>query len=272
MGVNATQVRGDARTSELAEKNSINFPEILTEDQEFAENNKVYIFNVSPFPHTIQHPLIGRLTIPACEPGEKYSKPAVVPGFVFYGVRTEMQEGEIRKESGRMVAVDLLGLGPFRAPQNSLLRWGVFIAAQDTFNPLKTAEIKTGKNAFLSLPEWVKKGKLAATPTDKEVEKANEAFAKTDFELIAEADKFYNDGPDGMKNITAQHRDAARRRGQLREWAKPIESLTDCPGCGDKVRPGVVVHSCGAVFDWDRAIALGIKKASDRPKKPETAA
>lgn len=270
MGVNATQVRGDSRTAELAGKNLINFPPIAIEDEEFSEANKVYIYNVSPIKHMLQHPLVGKMIIPACEPGEKYSKPAVIPGFVFYGVRTEMQEGEMRKESGRMVAIDLLGIGPYRNPANSLLRWGVFIAAQDTFDPNKTTEIRGGKNAFLSVPEWVKKGKIATKPTDAEIAKANEAFSKTDFELIAEADKFFNDGPKGAENITSQHRDAARRRGQLREWAKPIESLHDCPGCGDKVRPGVVVHSCGAVFDWDKAIALGIKKESERPtsKKP----
>jgi len=271
MGANATQVRGDSRTSELAEKNIINFPEILEEDREFAEENNIYIYNVSPIKHMLQHPLIGKMVIPACEPGEKYSKPVVLPGFVFYGVRTEMQEGELRKESGRSVAVDLLGLGPFRNAANSLLRWGVFIAAQDTFDATKVTEIKTSKNASLTMPEWVKKGKLGTTPTDKELRKANEAFEKTDFELIAEADKYANEGPKGMENITAQHRDAARRRGQNREWAKAMEALADCPGCGDKVRPGVVVHACGAVFDWDKAIALGIKKESDRPTTKKSA-
>jgi len=64
------------------------------------------------------------------------------------------------------------------------------------------------------------------------------------------------------------HREALLRRGQTRGWSDPLrDDVIACPGCQENIKPGVVVHTCGSVLDWDKAIALGIKKAEDRPKK-----
>lgn len=257
--------------SEVRDKLSeLNRVDILPQPEEItriAESNLIYIYNVSPYSYTIQHPLIGRLTIPACPEGKKYSEPAILKGLIPYGVREQMTSAELRHQSGRELAVDLLGIGPFKQPANSMLNWGVFIAADDTFDSAKSADIKTAPNTYLSLPAWVKNGKLGKVPTEKEIRKANELFEKTDFSLIAEADGFANQGPQALINISSRHREALRRRGQQRPWDAPLQTMIDCPGCQAKIAPGSVVHTCGAVLNWEKAIELGIKKESDRPAK-----
>lgn len=276
MGVNAQQVRGDARSDALAELNRKEVPFVPDEITEFAEHNLIHVYNISPYRHEVLHPMIGRFVIPACPPGKAYSEPAIIKGMIPYGVPVDMKAVEIRHDSGRTVAVDLLGIGPFRKPESSLLRRGVFIAANDTFDEkdvanVKVATDKQGKPIMLSLPRWVKNGKLGIKPTQKEIDRANECLAENDFAMIAEADEYWNAGPQQTNNIVKMHREALRRRGQQRPWDQPLQTLADCPGCQEKIKPGIVVHTCGAVLDWDKAIALGIKKASERPQSKPAA-
>ncbi len=273
MPENITATRGDERTDELVARNEKEIQFIPEESIEFAKRNLIHIFNVSPYEKILEHPTYGRLRIPPCEKGKEYSDPLIIEGLAFSGVCVEMKTVEMRQESGRVCAVDLLGIGPFKNKANSLLRWGVFIAADDTFDVEKTAEVRvaTGRNGKaikMHLPEWVKKGKLGVKPTRKEIAIANALFEQTDLALIAEGDEFAAAGPDGQKNIGKMHREALLRRNQTRGWSDPVKgmALVVCPGCQENIKPGVVVHTCGAVLDWEKAIALGIRKPEDRPK------
>ena len=267
MPVTAEQARG-----ELAAMNAVDMPPQPDEIAAWSEANLIYIYNVSPEKFVIEHPLVGKITINACPEGKPYSEPTIIKGMIPYGVRVEMQSGELRHESGRQFAVDALGLGAFKNQANSLVRRGVFIAANDTFDGADMAPMKIGKKTF-SMPRWVnpKHGKCAKVPTKGEIERANKAMAEWDFAKIQEADRYQDNGPankeEGSGNITAEHRQALRRRGQIRDWDKPQETLQSCPGCQEKIRPGVIVHTCGAVLDWDKAVNLGMRKAEDRPKK-----
>lgn len=276
MGANARQVKGDERTGELAAKNQFEVAPIPAEIEDFANANPIYIYNVSPYPQIVEHPLVGRLTIPGCKPGREYSDPAIIKGMVPFGVREQIEYAEVRHESGRRVALDVLGIGPFLNPRFSLLSAGIFIAAEDTFDAtdlvdVKVANKRNGEPVMMSLPRWVKTGKLGKKPTGDELRRAHAELAKTDFAQIAEADRFWDNGPgdknEGVGNITAKHREALRRRGQTRDWDKPQVTMIDCPGCGDRISPSVVQHKCGAVLNWEKAIALGLKKAEDRPQK-----
>jgi hypothetical protein len=274
MGVNARQVRGDSRTEELAAKNDKEIQPEPLENEEFAATHLIHIFNVSPYSHKIDHPSIGSLTIPACEPGKKHSEPAIILGTMPYGVPTDMTTVEIRRDSGKLFALDIIGLGPYKNRKVSLLKQGVFIASGDRLNlddlvPYKTGRAH-GRDQIINVPRWVVRGESPSIPTAKELAEANRLFEQTDFEKIAEADRFHDAGPankeEGSNNIGREHREALRRRNQKRVWDQPNETLKQCEGCGQMVSPAVVVHTCGAVFNWDKAIALGIKKEEDRPK------
>jgi hypothetical protein len=275
MGVNARQVRGDQRTEELAAKNDKEIMPEPEENQEFADAHLIHIFNVSPYQHKIEHPSVGVLIVPACKPGHRFSEPAIIKGTMPYGVPTDMTTVEIRRDSGKLFAIDVLGMGPFRDQKNSLMSLGVFIAAGDNLDftdlvPYQTGKVR-GKPQYINVPRWVKKGDSPEKPTEKEIKAAEDQFAKCDFEKIAEADLYHDAGPankqEGSNNIRAEHRQALRRRGQVRPWDQPLQTMIDCPGCGVKIAPTAVVHSCGAVLNWDKAIELGIKKAEDRPAK-----
>jgi hypothetical protein len=274
MGINARQVRGDQRTEELSAKNDKEIQPEPEENEEYARANPIYIRNVSPYAHKVDHPSVGSILIPACKEGEDYSEPAIILGTMPYGVPTDMQTVEIRRDSGKLFALDLLGMGPFRDHRNALISQGVFICSGDTLNfddlvPYKTGRAR-GKNQVINVPRWVKTGKCPEIPTPRELRAAREAFEKRDFAMIAEADRYFDAGPankeEGSNNIRAEHREALRRRGQTRPWDQPLQTLIDCPGCSAKISPTAVTHTCGAVLNWDKAIALGIKKEEDRPK------
>jgi hypothetical protein len=54
-------------------------------------------------------------------------------------------------------------------------------------------------------------------------------------------------------------RRAANELGLEREWNYQLHETSDCPGCGERVKPGVAVcKSCGAVLDREKAQALGL--------------
>ncbi len=247
--------------AELATKNAIDLPPVPDELISWAQENPIYIYNVGPERHEIEHPLVGRVVINPCPAGEAYSQPTVIPGLLPYGVRTDMNTGEIKHESGRQFVVDILGVGQFKNQRYSLIRRGVFIASNDTFDAEKSTTFKIGKGR-ITLPEWVnlKKGECSDKPTKKEIAQANKMLEKLDFETIAEANALWDKGPgkEGQESITEQHRYALRRRNKTADWDKPQETLVDCDGCGDKIRPNVVKHSCGAVRDAEKALALNM--------------
>jgi hypothetical protein len=54
-------------------------------------------------------------------------------------------------------------------------------------------------------------------------------------------------------------RRAANELGLEREWNYQLHETSDCPGCGERVKPGVAVcKSCGAILDREKAQALGL--------------
>jgi len=268
MGQNAKQVRGDTRTEELQAKNDKEIQPVPQELTDFAESNLIYIFNVAPYAHSIEHPSIGRLYIPACKDGEEYSQPAILKGLQPYGVPVDMQVVEIRHDSGRLFALDLIGVGPYKDKSNSLMRRGVFIATGDTLNIDDQVPYRMAPKVVINVPRWAVSGKCPDTPTPKELQSARKAFEDWDIGLIREADQFWDAGPGakGQDNITAQHREALRRRKQTRPWDQPIESLIDCPGCGDRVRPNIIMHrACGYVFDMKKAVAAGMIQPPQPP-------
>jgi hypothetical protein len=59
--------------------------------------------------------------------------------------------------------------------------------------------------------------------------------------------------------INDVERRAARHLGLEKEWLYQAREMADCPGCGEKVRPGVAVcKTCGAILDREKAATLGL--------------
>lgn len=221
---------------QLASKNftQADVPVIPQSMRDLAEANPVYIFNVGPKEFMQEMGSMGKHLILACPEGERYSTPRVIPGVVYEGIPVDIKKLEYRQCPGMDLAMDIVGLGPFKKAEAALTHWGVFISRS---NP----------------------------PKDKEIEQANQMLLDTCLKLVREGDDFHNAGPQEYRNISADHRWALRKTNLNRAWGTSTLVMEICPGCQDSVKPGVVVHGCGAVLDWDKAIELGIKKDSDRP-------
>lgn len=90
-------------------------------------NPPLYIFNIYEMKHTRGLGSLGTFHVPACEPGEAYSKPLVVPGEFF----DEFDRGEgslgWTYETGADVAKAILNVG--HRDGADLSAWGVFLAA-----------------------------------------------------------------------------------------------------------------------------------------------
>lgn len=255
---------------ELVAKNEVEIPPVPAELEDWAKDHPIYVFNCSPDEFRVRHPIMGVVTIPGCPAGQEYSAACIIPGLLPYGVRVEMTTAELRHESGRQFVVDLIGLGAFKNGALSLWNRGVFVAANDTFEPHEVKSFKIGnvhgKHSSITLPEWVdmRVGETREEPTKAEVKAAKKRAADWDRGLVAEADSYHDQN--ATKEIQAEHRHAARRLGQVRPWDQPLIAMVDCPACGEKVKPGIARHTCGAILDWDKAIALGIAKEEDRPQ------
>lgn len=204
-----------------------------------------FIFNTHDIEWQVNLGSLGRFIIPACEPGEQYSKPLKVDGFI--ADEYDLADGTGRMawfpEEGANVAKDVVGIGS-ATPQLDLYttnrEWfGVFIAAGER-------------------------------PTKEELASAKAKLTQMMTLLLQHGDRLALQGEKGLAQIGPMERKAAVWLNQKRSWAVLPEKMDNCPGCGEPVRPGVVKHSCGAVLDWDKAVALGMVTEKPKAKKAET--
>lgn len=226
---------GAVAQEQLSKMNDWSIPDSPQEKREWAWANPIFIYNVGRMPWIRHMGGLGPWTIFACEPGERYSKPTVIPRIIEETVPVDIRKMEVRDVSGYEFAKSVVGIGQSQGRKDALDRWGVFISHSDP-------------------------------PQIDEVEAAEKMLMTTYHELVKTGDDFYNQGPIEHRNITSTMRDALRATNQTRPWGVASLNMEVCPGCQSSINPGVVVHTCGAVLNWDKAIELGIKKASDRPE------
>jgi hypothetical protein len=95
-------------------------------------------------------------------------------------------------------------------------------------------------------------------PTAQEIADARlrlEAFYRR---KVAEADREWARSHSYLFLDDVQRR-AAHELGLEREWNYQLHETSDCPGCGERLKPGVAVcKSCGAILDREKAKALGL--------------
>lgn len=183
---------------------------------------KVYIFNIAPLQHRVEKGSAGTFTIPECEMGESYGKPLILPSVVMdsYFVESEMKTHSVSGE----------------------------FMAQDIVHPTIGANWSFGQNLDDLGVFWTKNN----PPTEKEIGVARTRMEATFRKLLSMASSIETTGK--FEDITPLMRIAAAYFGEDRPWNKIYKKLSDCPGCGDPVKAGIIRHSCGYVFDADRAL------------------
>lgn len=98
-------------------------------------------------------------------------------------------------------------------------------------------------------------------PEDDEMTEARQRLMTFYRSMVASADREWERSHSYLFINDVQRR-AARYLGLEKEWFYQVRETSDCPGCGEKVRPGVAVcKTCGAILDRDKAAALGLVPA-----------
>lgn len=119
-------------------------------------------------------------------------------------------------------------------------------------------------------------------PTEAELARAHQVLESYFMQNIAAADASWSNNPkhDLISGIAKR---AARYMGldpADHEWMSKYHKTIPCPGCGERVRPGVAIcKSCHAILDEEKAKKLGLlripaeeKRSPGRPRKePATA-
>jgi hypothetical protein len=211
---------------ELRSKNQkivYNVPEELKDT-----GKPIYIFNLSPKSYQRSMGSYGQFLIPACSEGRKYSEALIIPRVVYDMYHEGMFKMIATPDSGRKLAMDILGFGAYHAPDEDLRKWGVFIAESEK-------------------------------PSEAELKEAQGKLDRTWDRLIQEADNLWASGPSHYKNVTDEplYRTAALARGQMdKEWVKGSVPKRDCPTCGNQIAKSAAfcIH-CRTIFDESRVIA-----------------
>jgi hypothetical protein len=95
-------------------------------------------------------------------------------------------------------------------------------------------------------------------PTEAEPRSAHEKLDEFYRALVASADREWERSHSYLFIHDLQRR-AAARLGLEKEWHYQARETEECPGCGERVKPGVAVcKSCHAILNRDKALALGL--------------
>jgi hypothetical protein len=95
-------------------------------------------------------------------------------------------------------------------------------------------------------------------PTEAELREARAKLDEFYRALVAAADREWERSHSYLFIHDLQRR-AAANLGLEKEWYYRAQEMDECPGCGDRVKPGVAkCKSCGAILDREKAVALGL--------------
>ena len=194
--------------------------------REIAEQNKVYLFNVGPWSHRRDLGSAGSFLIKACPDDKPYSEAVTVLGVVEEPYPINEAECKVMTSSGRDLALQILGTGPFIPRSQSFEPFGVFLSPTEV-------------------------------PSAEALEAAHKRLNDKYRELVKEASDAYAKGPATAETVISPdfHYVAARKLKKsvaecpwLANTQEP-EHREACPGCGESYKVGIFRHSCGYFFN-----------------------
>ena len=116
-------------------------------------------------------------------------------------------------------------------------------------------EINSDAGEESNLGVFVAKGEM---PTNDELRRAREKLAAFYRRLVAGADREWERSHSYLF-INDVERRAAQYLGLEKDWFYQARETVECPGCGEKIKPGVAVcRTCGAILDRSKAASLGL--------------
>jgi rubredoxin len=201
---------------------------------QFAPKYKVYIFNIGPMKHEVPKGSWGTFKIPACEPGQRYSRPLILPSI--------FRSSYMDAASLAMKTDDIEGKH----------------VAQDIVNPFLGGDWSEGQDLTEKGVFWT----MNETPTEEELATARtkmEAYGRKQLTIATELE---TKGQLGA--ITPTMRLFATYFGEDRSWNKIYRKIGECPMCGEPAKEGIVRHTCGYIFDPQKAYEADFIDAEKR--------
>jgi hypothetical protein len=210
----------------------------------------VYVFNVGVRAHRVTTGQLKNVHVPGVKAGQKYVLAFKLPNIVNQSWKDpDTDQVRVWGDDGRRVAMDLIN------PAN--------MGIDQDFEIDPSQVVSSGAD----LSRWGLFWSLHEVPTEEELAKATKRMEKHYRFLINQADNFARTNHYDM--IQDIHHIAADYFGHRSSWNTRVEVPEECPLCGLPVKKGVAIHAgadgCGGVLDWDKAIASGLKKESQRP-------
>jgi hypothetical protein len=146
------------------------------------------------------------------------------------------------------------------APRTAVMDYGdkrilpLAITAREIAEDLcREVNSDAGEKSFLGV--FVCAGNI---PTEDELQSARSRLEEFYRALVAAADREWERSHSFLFIHDAQRR-AAGHLGLNKEWYYQARETAECPGCGERVKPGVAVcKTCGAILDREKALALGL--------------
>lgn len=240
-------------------------PKLTRIEAKVSDETRVWIYNVGPWEHFNDLGSTGRWWIPACPTDKEWvTMPRELPGIFTETVPIDEKSFELRRENGtqlgegvlsdednvtaseggRYMAEQIVGVGPMVNPQNSLIKFGVFIGR------------KVG---------WGDRDKTKPpAPHYEELDAAKDKLKKHYQFLVQEAVAAFERGP-GMAEATIrpQHITAAKAlKLENQPWMARVITGTrkSCPMCGTIVDETVVMcpnhTSAPYIFDMPKYMEI----------------
>jgi len=96
------------------------------------------------------------------------------------------------------------------------------------------------------------------SPTEQELRDARAQLDEFYRSLVTSADREW-ERSHSFLFINDLQRRAAASLGLDKEWHYQVRETSECPGCGERLKPNVAVcKTCGAILDREKAFALGL--------------
>lgn len=188
--------------------------------------HSVYLFSLYPEVLEKRCGSAGVFRIPACESGQRISKPLVLSNVI----RTPYVDAL----DGVLKTDDVSGEA----------------TAEDLMRPLMFGEKESvwsfGQNWEDFGAFWTKN----EVPTDEEVEEARKKLEATYRRALIEATTLESTGQTHL--VTPIMRHAATYFEEDRSWNRQFKKKLECPGCGESAKAGIIQHACGYIFDRER--------------------
>ena len=207
----------------------------------------VYVYNVGPHSQFVTTnwgsvSQYGKgFHVPACPKGEPYVIALKVDDVLQEKVGLQgSNEFTFRGRDARFYVQDALNPDD---PQGS---W-------KTVRPQSPNTTNMGTNLY----NWGYFWAIENPPTKEQLEAARKRMEAHFNSLIEEANALNVSRRDN--EIGKTHRMAAEYFGISSAWHMVHTASISCPGCGQAIPPETIVHSCGFVRDWERAIRGGMR-------------